>query len=725
MVEVKNRRCSGRLKALWRKVQGGFANGFRDERGFTTIGAVLALLVALSLLFSAAQVQRIASVSAKVQDVADAAALAAENEVAEYMTVVYVCDAVVLTMSLTGLAATGIGIAALCTPVTAFAAKPLMDAGKSILKARDAFSDKASSGLETLQKALPFLSAANAAATAQANNREGETYLALALLCPSEGKEISIDPLDGASEFLDEADAKADGIQQAGERAEELASEASSIKEEAFRRDCGDAPGYCMYERATTLAGMSGSSNPVYHSVDAWSFSVALDRACAYYDARVAQEQPLSSSVEEQARSALRKRFYVYAAGELDSAYVHEQDGSFEAHFPRLPRNTDEMRATALYTEAAYPVSVEEGRSVMHAWSGCPGISGSVSYGSIQQMEQGEYPVCSQCGFSAASMGKVAAASSSIENGFEYHYAAVVDAAERYQQAMEELAPVAQQVKDEAGGLLDACAELFGLAADVRIDAEPPGRYGVAVLVVNLDEMPSSAGFQNAFVSSSGVLGTRVALSSATLLADEADDQGDVISSILDGLDVPVLSGAAGVVLDCWSGLLKAYSQGQSAVTDTLSAALDSLPFMSASGLGSWASNAFGSAMESVGLEPAELDALKPILVNSAHVADKDTSGFGAKLVSVKKEAIAHPSSSTSVFSSLVGAAELGVLERIEGLSDGMELAEIELYSGAPSFTIRIALPDSLADGAQDLVRGAADALRGMFASVTGIRPWE
>ena len=35
------------------------ADGFRDEEGFTTIGVVLALLIALSLLFSAAQVQRI------------------------------------------------------------------------------------------------------------------------------------------------------------------------------------------------------------------------------------------------------------------------------------------------------------------------------------------------------------------------------------------------------------------------------------------------------------------------------------------------------------------------------------------------------------------------------------------------------------------------------------------------------------------------------------------
>ena len=154
-----------------RRIAAQAADGFRDEEGFTTIGVVLALLIALSLLFSAAQVQRINSVAAEVQDVADAAALAAQNEVAEFMVVVRVCDAVVLTMTLTGLVATGLGVAALCTPYTASASPGLLRAGKQILDARDAFSDKASQGLTALQSALPFLSAANAAACSKPASR--------------------------------------------------------------------------------------------------------------------------------------------------------------------------------------------------------------------------------------------------------------------------------------------------------------------------------------------------------------------------------------------------------------------------------------------------------------------------------------------------------------------------------------------------------------------------
>ena len=96
-------------------------NLFVDERGFTTTSMVLSLLITMSLLFTAAQVYRIQSASAEVQDVADASALAAQNQVAEFMIVARFCDAIVLSLTLTGVVTVGLGIAALCTPVTATA----------------------------------------------------------------------------------------------------------------------------------------------------------------------------------------------------------------------------------------------------------------------------------------------------------------------------------------------------------------------------------------------------------------------------------------------------------------------------------------------------------------------------------------------------------------------------------------------------------------------------
>jgi len=137
-------------------------NLFRDESGLTTTSMVLSLLITLSLLFTAAQVYRINSASAEVQDVADAAALSAENQVAEFMLIVRFCDAVVLSLSLTGAMVCGLGIAALCTPATAALSEGLLSAARRIFEVRNSFADRAANVLNKLQEALPFFAAAYA-----------------------------------------------------------------------------------------------------------------------------------------------------------------------------------------------------------------------------------------------------------------------------------------------------------------------------------------------------------------------------------------------------------------------------------------------------------------------------------------------------------------------------------------------------------------------------------
>ena len=57
----------------------------RDEKGFTTAGMAVSLLVSIALMFSGAQLYRVHSASAEIQEVADAASLAAENE--KYLSV--------------------------------------------------------------------------------------------------------------------------------------------------------------------------------------------------------------------------------------------------------------------------------------------------------------------------------------------------------------------------------------------------------------------------------------------------------------------------------------------------------------------------------------------------------------------------------------------------------------------------------------------------------------
>lgn len=702
----------------------------RDESGVTTTGMVLALLVTLSLLFTSAQVYRINSASAEVQDVADAAALAAESQVAEYMLVARFCDAVVLSLSLTGLTVTGLGIAALCTPPTAALSEGLIDAGRALLQQRKAFSERAVRVLNKLQEALPYLAAACAASVAQANNGDsgGSSYLAAAILAPVKGELLESPDAGKFDELLDEVESEADDVRERAKRAEKASQEADRAKKRAFERDCGDNPAYCMYERAAKLIGMSGKDNPLYASVDAWSFSVALKRAKAYYRLRSKSETVPNGSYEEQARAALRKKFYVFASHELESAYVHETDDSFEANFPHLPSNTAEMRRTSLYTDASYPVTESEGTRTMHAWIGCPHAASPVAFESIGAMEAGGYETCPACKFTAASMGKVAAASTSISNGFEYHYEAVAEEALVYEKAFKEAQVPKSQVRNTVSSLFGKLLEAARESAGARISPQPPGRFGAIAFVVNAGSLSTAGPFSSSFVSQGRSLGARAAIGSATLVDEGSDEGKTAINSALDSLKEGggFAVGAAGFVLDAWSWSLKAYSDGQARIVAGVKGGLDALPLASASGLGDWAAEKLTDAIGAVGLQPAEIGALKPVLVNSAHVAAKSDGSVMSGYLAVKQAVVAHPAMSADLFSAALSDAEYTAVHAIESLDGSIEIASIELLGeGGPSIPLTIPLPEPVKAQGVSAIEGIVARLRAWHAETAETRVWE
>lgn len=700
-----------------------------EDGGFSTLGMVLALLITLSLIFTSAQVYKVQSASANVQNVADAAALAAENQVASFYVVVQVCDAIVLSFSLTGLCVAGLGIACLCTPFTVEFSATFIQGAEKIFEARNTFAKKASEALNKLQKLLPFLAAAQAFAVAQANGGSEGSYIGCAVLLPFEGEEIEIPELEGSEELMDDIESEKDEIAEAADAAEDAAEEADRHKRAAFEADCGNNPGYCMYQRAQTLAGMSGSNNPYYSSVDAWSFSVALRRAKAYYAARLNQESPVDSSVKEQANSALRKHFYAYACNLVGQGYVHEdeEEGSFDAFFPKLPRNTAQMRETTLYTEQTYPITADgEGVMMMHAWSGCPKVQelGSSGSGSIAQLESGSFKPCPACDFSASSMGKVAAASSSIENGFEYHYLIVADEASAYQAAMKRLAPQKQKVKSKAGQLFEDLESILKGLINVRIEVSPPGQYGAIAIVANTTSVSANTLFPSGFVSSSGSLGARAAVSAASLAQDDSDETESVISSLLDSFEQK--SGGIGgisIVLNLWSDLLRSYTKGQEALTSGVEAALGRIPFAGKSGLGKWASGLLEDFIEDLGLQPAQLNAYKPVLVNSSYVLEADSSALASSLLAAKTSYIEF-SSSGSAFSGLSSLATSLSSPDSLASQDRLVIARVEIL-GSDGFSqdLSIALPQSaLAPSALGEVIGTLCALA---SNSSGVRVWE
>lgn len=703
-----------------------------SDGGFSAVGMALAMLIALSLVFSTAQVYRVQSLAADVQDVADAAALAAENQVASFYIVAQTCDAIVLSMSLTGIAVAGVGVVCLCIPPTAELSAQFIDAASKIFKSRDEFAENASRGLDKLQKLLPFLAAAQANAIAQANGTSaGEGYFGCAVLLPFQGSEIAVPSLEGADEAMDSIQAEDDAVRQAAKEAEDAAKEANSHKEKAWLADCGNDPGYCMYERASALAGLSSTANPYYGSVDAWSFSVAMRRAKAYYPRRFAQESPLGPSVPEQANSALRSRFYSYASREIAKGYVREnaETGSFDAYFPLLPKNTGEMRSTELYTERVYPVTAGGGEGrVLHAWSGCPAVQerGEIGKASISEAEQGSWDTCPECRFGASSMGKVAAASSTIENGFEYHYRIVAEEARAYAQAKQGLEPSQGAVKEKANRLLQQLSNLIDQAKSARIHVEPPGHYGAIAIVASTRGIPASSMFASGFVKGDATLGARAAISAATLARDDSDETKNVITSLLDGFrEDPAGASAPSVVLGLWSALLGAYCNGQEALQGAVDAALNKIPLASASGLGTWCAGKLEAFVRDAGFEPAELHAYRPVLVNSAHVLQADSGRFAQALLSVKTHAASVPATDPALAGAVDAVGSLAAEQAV--VAEEKLLIATVGFLGADGLEtpFAIALPESAKRATVSVIESAFDRIGALVSPTAKSRIWE
>ena len=733
---------------------------FVDERGVTTTGMVLSLLITLSLLFTAMQVYRVESASAQVQDVADAAALAAENQVAEFMLVARFCDAVVLSLSLTSITVTGVAIVALCIPGAQTLSSKLIEAGGKVAEARNKFAKSAAKALNALQEALPYYAAACSVAVSSANNSnsEGSRYLGVSILVPVKGEKLEV-PEDKKTEKLAEkAEDQQDEIREEAKEADDAAKEANECKERAFMADCGSQK-HSMYERAEKLAGLSGGSNPLYHSVDTWSFSVALERARAYYEYRSLNDVPTGGSATEQGQSNLRRNFYSYALDLMGKGYVHESSDFFTAYFPIVPRNTDEVRGTSLYTDRVYPVteeveekvemvpiengeagkadgagSVEEVTTVethryMHSYAGCPAITHGIAFQeSVAYMEANDLEECPVCKFEASKLGNIAFFTHTQDIGFEKFYDIVAEEAKRYEKEFEKAQEAKKDAQKDVSDLLGKLKEALKGAVGMRIEPEPPGRYGAVALVVNVGNMKAAGVLDGVFVKFSGTLGPRAAISASTLVDEGSDEGRTALNSLLDGLreDGNVLAGAAGLVLDAWSWMLKAYGDGQDAITSFVEDGLNALPVAGPSGLGTWVSDKLEDAIETVGLQSVQTAALKPVVVNSAHVLAKGDTAFSKGLIEVKRRIVAHPHAATDLFSAVMTDAERAALSQVDDLGDSIEIYSIELFgSSGPSIPITIPIPEAVKAQGKSVIQGAFDELRSQHVKTMEVKPWE
>lgn len=653
----------------------------RREGGFTTPAAAIALLVVCALVFTCARGISVGAQSGQIQYVADAGALAADSVVAEFVTVAQVVDATALSLSLLGLTVYAVSAVAAFIPGGQGAAAEIANMGSKVLQARDKFAESAARGLDAAQKALPAVCAVRAAQVVQANaDASGIPYAGIAITSPPQGIDVSIPDNEKVKEAAAEIESKESAIQEASLRQKEAQEREDAAKERAWRADCGNS-GMSMYERAGKLSNISGARNPYISSPDRWTFSVGLERAKAYYVARYAAEpgQAASGSPEAIAESVARKQFYAYAQYEVGRGYIEVgENGAETPHLVQLARNTEQIRGTVLYTSAIYPVSVNGDKRYLHGYARCPTCAEGTRSGqaAVSAIDAGTVERCPTCKFSATTLGRVPSASTSISNGFEYHYREFAEASRDYAQALSDGAEAKQALDEAKESIGERLSEALDSLAAKRYDPQPPGRYGCICVVL----APSVQASAIPFVSDEPELPARIAISGATLAPDAASDQGSVISGVAEGL-IPqesLASGPAKLIFGAWSSMLLAYSNTTEGIKGGFRKVLGAIPLIGTT-LSDSAVSAFENALSSASLEPADLDTYKPVLVNTARILERDSSSAAQVLARMKNMAQIYGAVSTGDMNALVN--DIKAVPEVAGLLDeyGLELAEIPL----------------------------------------------
>ena len=626
------RGLAGRCRPSARCRRGGFMGRagidlFFEDGAYTTLSSAVVILVVLTLLFSSTAAIWSMSRAGDTQVAADSGALAGANVVSSYHTAATVVDASILSLGLAGFATIGTGLVAILIPGAELAAGDMVDTGIEIIKTRNKFAKSASEGLQKLETALPYLVAARATQAVSEQDTDSVTYTGTALAVPRtsesdfaalEGSEISTDAIKDTSEDLEHA---AEELQKASEKT-------AKAKERAWLADCGGSDKgsvgscSCMWERAKSLAGLSGIENPHYASSITWEPQVALDRARAYYRSRLASEVPQGSSVEMRAESAARKAFYAYASAEVDRAYITEDGDRVSSYIPLLPRNSDEVRATELYTDTVWLTSTNDGKTYLHYGASCPNYKKGTPSGFASVADYDGQDKCSKCHFGVSSLGAVAAPSTSIENGFEYHFDKFKDAVEDYVKCRNKELELERQTEDEADRAGNAFDQAIKALSGERPRIAPPGRNGVVAFAISGD-MASPDELNSSF-NTAVKLGSRGAISAAVLAPDDATAQNNVLSRFFSTLEERS-GGVAGVldgVMDVWGRLLVGYGDIQGSADELMDEMINDLGGGSGvlGSIASWLGDTVSSSVAALGLEPCDLRLRKPVLTDTANV---------------------------------------------------------------------------------------------------------
>lgn len=591
----------------------------RDERGYTTISVAVVLLVSLCLIFGLSSVHYLSSRAADVQEVADATAQAGANCVAAFSTIVQVLDAAVLSLGLTGMLVFAVGLIVSAIPILRAFAPPIIACAHRIFTARQAFARSAYAGIAKFEKALPYIIAYNAASCAYANSTEHIPYVGIAVPYPLTSKSDFSAALQDISD--DAMKDSAEKLEKKTKEQEEHQKKADDAKRRAWRADCVDNPS-CMRSRAAKLASLSGASNQQY-SFEAWTFECARARAQAYYAARMQQDIPNGASSDEYIKSCARKRFYAFAYSAVATAHCNEGP-PVDISLPNLPYNKQMVRASTLYSERVWPACVQHGKLVAYCAAEKMPAAPS-AWVSLADIEAGRAVPDAKYGIRLTDMGRVAAASTSITNGFEHYWREVVRSASVYQNEMNAAQELERQKKDDAKHASDAFSKALNLIGVARPTYCPPGAYGCISFVSRTSQLALPDSLTSTFVPAA-TLPSGIAIAGATLAPDGSADNNDVLKHMADGIEqerFPLTAALIGGICSIWSKLLVGYGSAYKHLESIANSVMGGISAGGGGFVASWLSSKISQTISAFGFKPGDTRLRKPVRIHTQHILSR------------------------------------------------------------------------------------------------------
>lgn len=702
----------------------GIREFIKSSQGMSSFGMLLSILISLGLVMSGLQIYKISSYASSIQYVSDSAALSAQGRVADFYSALRLADAFILSLGIAGTVALGSGLICASIPLASPLGSQLISASRQVFAIRKKFSKTARQGLNIYKKALPFIAALSAAQTSSKNKSEGHNYKGICYLFPAITEDLDVDTSDASEELVSEAEELQPEFREKGKEAEDLMNKANQSKEKAYQADCGNAPSYCCYERASSLAGLKAPQNVKSLSVESWSFEEALKRCRSYYKKRFQQEKGEGSSKQEAINSELRKLFYNFALEEMEQGYAIETNENCSIRLPVLPKNTEEMLASSFASRTLFPQAYEG--DVLCVFPSPKFVSGSIEgWVSLKDMYEQDLQPSQEYPFSVSEVGKIAALTSSVETGYEYHWRIVAEEASNYSNLRNQADPLIKSIKKKSQALFDKLKLFLDNMAGSRLGAKPPGHYGCVAAVVDLGTLPS---LNQSFVAfSPSASGVRLAVSGACIIPDTSKQDRSIITEIFEPLNKQegFLGSFGRELTTLFSLAINAYAQGIKGLTEGIRTLLDTLPLVNATGLGPYLAQNFVNMLETCGLEPGDIRIFRPVVINSLISSQEDKSIFAQNYSYLARKS--HELSEVNAggyLSSIFGVLNKKVEGYKKSLVEGIDLGSLPDMAGLDR-PLKVEFVQFIRDGLDTIHESVSSWIYDKLRVLEGVRQWQ